>query len=128
VRRQVSWTTENGEWAVPELPLFTRLPGWILGPVLRRYLNRPTVDMATGVFSHADRWAGEARAAFKHVDTIECVGLLHARQNLAINAATHREQTWVTFTYDTGLLRATEVDQLAQIYQEEIALARQELL
>lgn len=127
VRRQVSWTTEHGEWAVPELPLVTRLPDWILRPALRRYLNRPTVDMATGVFSHADRWAGEARDAFKHVERIECVGLLHPRQNLAINAATHREQTWVTFTYDTGLLRATDVDELVAIYKDQLALAREEL-
>ena len=128
VRRQVSWTTENGEWAVPSIPLFTFLPGWILRPVLRSYLNRPSVDMATGVFSHADRWAGEAREAFKYVDRIECVGLLHPRQNLAINAATHQQQTWMTFTYDTGLLRASDADELIEIYKRQLTLAQQELL
>jgi len=128
VRRQVSWTTENGEWVVPEIPLFTRLPGWIIAPVLRGYLNRPSIDMATGVFSHADRWAGDAREAFKHVDSIECVGLLHPRQNLAINGATHGLQTWMTFTYDAGLLRSTDADKLVDIYQRHLALAQQELL
>jgi len=128
VRKQVSWTTEHGEWAVPEIPLFTRLPGWIVGPALRRYLNQPSVDMATGVFSHADRWAGDAREAFEHVERIECVGLLHPRQSLAINAATHRDQTWMTFTYDAGLLGVREVDQLVEIYQRQLALAHRELL
>jgi hypothetical protein len=128
VRRQISWTTEHGEWAIPEIPLFNRLPDWIVGPGLRRYLNRPSVDMATGVFSHADRWAGEAREAFQHVNRIECVGLLHPRQGLAINGATHRERTWLTFTYDVGLLRATDVDQLVEIYKDQLALARAELL
>lgn len=128
VRRQVSWTTENGEWAVPEIPLFTRLPGWILGPALRGYLNRPSVDMATGVFSHADRWAGEALEAFKNVDRIECVGLLHPRQNLAINGVTHHQQTWTTFTYDAGMLRASDVDELVEIYKRQLKLAQQELL
>ncbi len=128
VRRQISWTTENGEWAVPDIPLFTRLPRWILGPVLRSYLNRPSIDMATGVFSHADRWAGEAREAFKYVDRIECVGLLHPRQNLAINAATHHQQTWMTFTYDTGMLRASDAEELVEIYQHQLRLAQQELL
>jgi hypothetical protein len=128
IRGQVSWTTEHGEWAVPELPLFTRLPGWIIARALRRYLNRPSVDMATGVFSHADRWAGDAREAFKHVDGIECVGLLHARQNLAINGATHQGQTWMTFTYDAGLLRATDIDELVAIYKRQLALAQEELL
>jgi hypothetical protein len=83
--------------------------------------------MATGVFSHADRWAGEAREAFKYVDRIECVGLLHPRQNLAINAATHQQQTWMTFTYDTGLLRASDADQLAEIYKRQLALAQEQL-
>ena len=128
VRKQVSWTTEHGEWAVPDFPLFTRLPRWIAAPALRRYLNRPSIDMATGVFSHADRWAGDAREAFKHVDRIECIGLLHPRQSLAINAATHQGQTWMTFTYDTGLLRAADVDELVEMYQQQIALAREELL
>ena len=128
VRRQVSWTTEHCEWAVPEIPLFTRLPRWIAGPALRGYLNRPSVDMATGVFSHADRWAGAAREAFKHVDGIECIGLLHPRQSLAINAATHRDQTWMTFTYDAGLLRPTDVDQLVEVYKQQLALAHKELL
>ncbi len=128
VRRQVSWTTEHGEWAVPEMPLFTRLPAWIAAPALRRYLNRPSIDMATGVFSHADRWAGDAREAFKHVNRIECIGLLHPRQSLAINAATHQGQTWMTFTYDAGLLRASDVDELVELYKQQIALAREELL
>lgn len=128
IRRQVSWTTEHGEWAVPEIPLFTRLPGWLVAPLLRGYLNRPSVDMATGVFSHADRWAGEAREAFKDVIEIECIGLLHPRQSLAINGATHGEHTWMTFTYDVGLLRATDVDQLVEIYNHQLELAHQELL
>jgi len=128
VRRQVSWTTEHGEWAVPNIPLFTRLPAAIMRPALRHYLNRPSIDMATGVFSHADRWAGNAQEAFQHVDRIECIGLLHQRQNLAINAATHRGQTWITFTSDKGLLRASDVAELAEMYQQEIALAREQLL
>ena len=127
IRRQVSWTTEHGEWAVPELPLLTKLPGWITAPALRHYLNRPSIDMATGVFSHADRWAGEAREAFKYVDRIECVGLLHTRQNLAINGATHQGQTWMTFTYDAGQLRATDADELVRMYQRQLETARIEL-
>jgi hypothetical protein len=128
VRRQVSWTTEHGEWAVPHIPLFTRLPDAIVGAALRRYLNRSSVDMATGVFSHADRWAGDAREAFRNVDRIECVGLLHTRQNLAINAATHCGQTWMTFTYDTGLLRASDVDELVALYKQQLVTAGEELL
>lgn len=128
IRLQVSWSTKHGEWAVPNIPLFTRLPPSIMRPALRHYLNRPSIDMATGVFSHADRWAGGAQEAFQHVDRIECIGLLHQRQNLAINAATHRGQTWMTFTSDAGLLRANDLNTLSEMYQQQIALARKELL
>lgn len=127
VRRQVAWSTEHGEWVVPDLPLLTRLPHWIARPALRSYLNRPSIDMATGVFSHADRWGG-ASEAFKHVERIECVGLLHPRQSLAVNGATHRGQTWLTFTYDTGLMCAADAEELARMYEHQIELARAELL
>lgn len=123
VRRQLAWSTTNGEWVVPELPLLTRAPGWITAPLLRAYLNRPSIDMTTAVFSHADRWAAGAREAFAEVERIECVGLLHTRQNLAINGATHRGQTWMTFTYDTGLLRASDVEELVRMYRSKISHA-----
>jgi hypothetical protein len=127
VRRQVLWSTEHGEWVVPDVPLLTRLPGWIARPALRSYLNRPSIDMATGVFSHADRWGG-ASEVFKHVEGIECIGLLHPRQSLAINGATHRGQTWMTFTYDTGLLSPAGAEELVRMYEHQVELARAELL
>ena len=128
VRRQVAWTSQHGEWVVPEMPYFTRLPYPIVGPLLRGYLKLPSVDMATGVFSHASSWIANAGEAFKHVERIECVGLLHPRQSVAVNAATHCGQSWLTFTYDSKLLSATEAQQLAQMYEQQIELARRELL
>jgi hypothetical protein len=128
VRRQVSWTTKHGEWVVPEIPLFTHLPAWVTAPLLRGYLKHPSVDMATGVFSHAERWMGDAGEAFKHLERIECIGLLHPRQCLAINGVTHRGQTSLTFTYDSGLLHASDAQQLGEMYAHQIALAREELL
>ena len=123
LRHQLSWSTAHGEWVVPELPLLTRTPAFIAAPLLRAYLNRPSIDMATAVFSHADRWAGGACEAFAGVERIECVGLLHARQRIAINGATHRGQTWMTFTYDTGLLRVSDVEELAEMYRSKISNA-----
>ena len=128
IRRQVSWTTEHGEWVVPEMSWCTRVPRAITRPLLRSYLTRSSVDMCTGVFSHAGSWIANAGEAFKHVDGIECVGLLHTRQSLAINAATHHGQTWLTLTYDPRLLSAEEVQQLGQMYEQQIALVRNELL
>ena len=128
VRRQVSWTSKNGEWVVPELPWFSRLPRAFAGPLLRGYLRLPSVDMATAVFSHAGSWIANAGEAFKHVDRIECVGLLHTRQSLAVNAATHHGHTWLTFTYDPQLSSAGEIEQLSQMFEQQIAHAQEELL
>jgi hypothetical protein len=127
VRRQVSWTSEHGEWVVPEIPWFTRMPHPVIGPLLRRYLNRPSVDMATAVFSHAGTAMANACEAFKHVNRIECVGLLHPRQSLAINGATHHGHTSLTLTYDPALLTTDDIHELSRLYEEQIALARQEL-
>jgi hypothetical protein len=128
VRRQVSWTSKHGEWVVPNISWLTRFPASITRPLLRHYLNRPSVDMATAVFSHAGSWMANASEAFKNVERIECVGLLHTRQNLAINAATHAGITSMTFTYDRRLLTANDVQQLAEMYQQQICCARRELL
>jgi len=127
VRRQVSWTTEHGEWVVPEIPWFTRLPRPIITPLLRVYLSRASVDMATAVFSHAGSVMANACEAFKHVERIESVGLLHPRQSLAINAATHHGHTWLTLTYDPALLTTDDAKELSRLYEQQIALAYESL-
>ena len=127
VRKQLSWSISHGEWVLPQLPLFTRLPRPVVAPLLNGYLKQPTVDMATGVFSHAGRWAGEAAEAFKYVTRIECIGLLHSRQHLAINGVTHQGRTYLTFTYDPALLDEEHACGLVQMYEQQIAIARKEL-
>ena len=127
VRRQVAWCKEHGEWAVPRSHPLTRLPLWASVPLMRCYLNRPWVDVATGVFSHAERWDGQDDRLFQHVEKIEFIGQLHARYAVAINATTLRDQTWLTFTYDPGLLTSGDIQRLVEMYQEQIALAQREL-
>src|ERR1043165_6184000 len=61
------------------------------------------------------------------VDGIECVGRLHPRQTLAINAATHSSHTFLTLTYDPARFTATDITQLTQLFSQQIAQARQEL-
>jgi hypothetical protein len=128
VRKQLFWSIETGEWVIPHLPAFTRLPRRIAAPLLNGYLKQPSVDMATGIFSHAERWAGDAAEAFKHVSRIECVGLLHPRQHLAVNGTTHNGQTWLTFTYDPALLDLEHARELTQLYERQIELAKKEVL
>jgi hypothetical protein len=127
VRRQVSWSGQHGEWFVPQDNPLESLPLWAITPLLRCYLNRPGLDMATGVFSHAEGWGGANGESFREVEKIECVGLLHPQQYVAINGATHRGQTWLTFTYDPAMLSRDDIQQLSEMYQDQIAVARREL-
>ena len=127
VRRQVSWSGQHGEWFVPQDNALESLPLWAITPLLRCYLNRPGLDMATGIFSHAEGWAGANGEIFREVEKIECIGLLHPRQCVAINGATHLGQTWLTFTYDPAMLSRNDTQQLAEMYQEQIAVAGREL-
>lgn len=126
IRRQISWSNRHGEWAVPQAPPLAYLPRWVMTPLLRSYLKRPGVDMATGVFSHAERWTAESEEIFRHVEKIESIGQLHSHYALAINAATHCGRTWLTFTYDPGLLSPEDIQRLVEMYQELLALARRE--
>ncbi len=127
VRRQISWGREHGEWAVPQEVPLARLPLWLIVKPLRCYLNRPWVDMATGVFSHAERWSESEDEIFQHLEQIECIGQLHRRHSVAINGATHHGQTWLTFTYDPGLLTSDDVRLMAEMYQEQLDVAEREL-
>ena len=127
VRRQIEWCTTQGEWVVPDVKALVHLPRSVTGPILRRNLTRSSLDMATGVFSHADRWNSAANGVFDCVDRIECIGLLHPFHALAINGATHDGKTWLTFTFDTGQLTDLDATQLTNLYQQQIDHALEEL-
>jgi hypothetical protein len=126
IRRQVSWSNRHGEWATPTKFRLAYLPSWASSPLLRGYLRRPGIDMATGVFSHAEGTTEEISELFQHAEKMESVGLLHAHHSLAINGATSGARTWLTFTYDPGLLSTEDIRRLVEMYQEELAEARRE--
>jgi len=127
IHRQVYWSNRHGEWTVPPFPKLARLPMWAVVPLLRCYLNRPWVDMATAVFSLAERWGGQYEESFQNVDRIECIGQLHARHPIAINGAIHRDQVWLTVTYDPALLTGGDIQQLVEMYREQITEAQRDL-
>ena len=127
VHEQISESIGSGEWAVPDNHPLTRLPLWLMVPVLGAYLSRPWADFGTATFSHMDRWGGEPREFFDRVDRIESVGPLHQHQPLSITGVTHRERTWLTFTYDPGLLRSSDAEELGAMYLDQINLAQREL-
>ncbi|HWN11169.1 MAG TPA: hypothetical protein VNO50_18165 [Pyrinomonadaceae bacterium] len=126
IRRQIFWSNRHGEWAVPQTIPLASLPRWAVTPLLRCYLNRPGVDMASGVFSHAERWTNETSEIFQHVEKLESIGQLHLGYCVAINGATHGDRTWLTFTYDPALLSSSDIEQMVELYQEQLAQARRE--
>ncbi|HYJ85197.1 MAG TPA: hypothetical protein VEW46_04015 [Pyrinomonadaceae bacterium] len=126
IRRQVSWSNRHGEWATPTKFPLDSLPPWVTRPLLLGYLRRPGIDMATGVFSHADRGTEEISEICQQAETLESIGLLHAQHPLAINGATSGGRTWLTFTYDPGLLSTRDIEGLVEMYQEQLVTARRE--
>ena len=126
IRRQVSWSNRHGEWATPAKFPLASLPPWVTKPLLRGYLRRPGIDMATGIFSHVDRGTEEINEIFQYAGKMESIGLLHANHSLAINGATSRGRTSLTFTYDPGLLSTDDIQRLVEMYQEQLVAARRE--
>lgn len=115
VHEQVRWTMSNGEWFVPtEHPLLSA-PDWLL----RAYLSRPWVDMATAPFSHGTRIGDEARWA--DVRDVELVGQLDRRHPFGVFGVTFAGRTRLSLLYDPGQLEAADVDRLAALYEEAIA-------
>ena len=127
MRRQIRWRLRRGEWAVPQKPLITRLPLWLSVPLLKLYLNRPWADVGTIPFSYGKEWSGRQDNAFRNVDKIECIGQLHKRHGVAMNAVTHSGRTWMTFTFDSGQMSSAGIEQLADLYQQQIVLAEREI-
>lgn len=127
LRRQISWCTTNGEWVVPSLPFLDRIPKTLLGTALNFYLRRPSVDMATGIFSHAHSWVGGVGEVFQRVARIDAIGLLHPRQAVALNGTTLHGKTNLTLTYDSGLLSADDAANLVDLYQCLLREASKEL-
>ncbi|MEQ9504381.1 MAG: hypothetical protein RIT81_46420 [Deltaproteobacteria bacterium] len=121
VREQVRWTKKNGEWFVPvDHPLLSG-PAWLL----RLYLSRPWVDMATGAFSHGERVGpGDDDTLWPEVEDLEIVGQLDRRHPFGIFGATFRGLTRLTLLYDPGQLEGEDVDALADIFTERLDAAR----
>ena len=120
VRLQVDRCKQEGQWSLPKLDPFARLPYGAAAFLLRTYLRRPWIDMATGVFSHAERWPGQGDEAFRNVERLEFVGQLHRRYPLALNATTLGHRTWLTFTYDPALLSRNELERFVSLYRQQL--------
>lgn len=123
VRTQVDRARRNGECVVPQRPLALRLPLGVVAPALRAYLRRPWADMGTLSFTHVQRWPGRDAECFRGLAGLEVVGALHARHPLMLAAVTCHDRTWLTATFDPGLLWAEDVAEIGQYFREVVSAA-----
>ena len=63
----------------------------------------------------------EINEIFQHVEKIESIGLLHAHHSAGNQRRNHGGRTWLTFTYDPGLLSTEDINRLVEMYQEQLA-------
>ena len=128
VRQQMRWTKKHGEWFVPHQHPLLSLPDWLMAPVLRVYLGRPWVDMATGSFSHAERIGPESdRRILPDVDRIETIGGLHQWYPLSMSANTFAGTTSLSITYDPAQLEEADMDAFVTLYEHGLDEARRRL-
>ncbi|MES1210119.1 MAG: hypothetical protein ABUS79_29640, partial [Pseudomonadota bacterium] len=120
VRRQMTWSLRHGEWSLPAAGGLLRLPAGIARPMLRAYLRRPWVDMASAVFTYVPRHALSDPAApwAAHLLGVESVGLLHRRHPISLivsdlGAGAGAERA-CTFTHDPALLPPADVADIAR--------------
>ena len=58
---------------------------------------------------------------------MEIVGQLHSGYCVALNALTHANRTWLTFTYDPALLETEDVATMLQLFRNQLDQAGKEL-
>lgn len=127
VRRQVDWSKQNGEWAVPDKPAWTRLPFPVSAPILKAFLNRSWADMGSAAFSHVERWPAHVESELEDVARMEVIGALHIRHALMFAAVTHRDRTFMTLTYDPALLWEEDVKSIGHFLDSFLTRAAREI-
>ena len=120
VGRQLKASRENGEWRVPDGHFLRSLPASVSASLLRAYVNRPWVDMGTSALSHVERWPAGLDARLEHLVGIDIIEPLHMRHPLMMAALTHRDATWMSWTYDPALLAEEDVEPMGQFFEKTL--------
>ncbi len=116
LRRQIRWSMRNGEWQIPAAEWLQRVPRSVLLPLLRWLIRRPRLDYGSAVFTLL-RWpTGPFEGIPSSIRKVEIIGPLHRQHALAVNCVTLAGRTWLTFTFDTHLLTAGDVDVILQAF------------
>lgn len=126
IRTQVQWSKSHGEWWVPAESPLMKLPDPWMSRVVKTYLNRPWVDMASGMLSHAQRLTADDNG-LPEVDRIEVIGEMHRHYPFGPVAITHREVTTYAIDYDPAMLREDDMDELEALFRDRFEHAQRAL-
>lgn len=83
--------------------------------------------MGSAAFSHVNGFGPHQEQLFRDLESIDCIGPLDERHAVVINGVTNGGQTWLTFTYDPGLLKSEDICSLVELLQKELECANREL-
>jgi hypothetical protein len=125
-RDQVNWSKEHGEWHVPTDSAIFGLPDGLMVPMLRAYLGRPWVDMASAPFTHMEN-LGLASRFVPMVREASWVIMLHDRFPFGITAATVGPDTQFTMTYDPGMITQEHVGEFIAMLSERVSADRESI-
>jgi hypothetical protein len=127
IREQVMWSKDNGEWHVPTDSAILGMPDSFMVPILRAFLGRPWVDMASVPFTHLED-LGLASRFVPLVRKASWVIMLHERFPFGITAATVGADTQFTMTYDPGMITREHVCEFEQMFSERVRSDREEVI
>ncbi len=127
VREQVLWSKDHGEWYVPADSAILGLSDALMVPILRAFLGRPWVDMASAPFTHLEDLGLASRFA-SMVRSASWVIMLHERFPFGITAASVGSDTQFTMTYDPGMITRDHVLAFEHMLSERIEMDRMEVL
>jgi hypothetical protein len=127
IREQVMWSKDNGEWHVPTDSPILGLSDAFMVPILRAFLGRPWVDMASAPFTHLED-LGLASRFVPMVRSASWVIMLHERFPFGITAASVGPDTQFTMTYDPGMISREHVFEFERMFSERVRTDREEII
>lgn len=100
LRGQLRQARTEGHWAIPGASgRVLALPAWLARAFMKAYAHRPGLDMATLMFSHIERFPGQADF-FSKIEKLEFVTSLHDHHPISVVAISDGSRTTLGLTWD----------------------------
>lgn len=116
--RQLRAAFSDGEWSVAAAEGLTTLPRGLVAALLRCMSWAPWLDMGTLPFTHLEGL--DELPSLGQVRLVEAVGVLDTRHPLGVIAASHRDTTSITLTWDAGELDGGDAEDWFELMREAL--------